>query len=232
MSHNCVGTTLEKTGDLAGAQAEQWRNQEIFQALAAEHPGVPDYRRDLAVSHNRVGGLLTLVGRPAEGLDELERACSLLEVLVRDAPNVPDNRDILATTLIYSGDALREPGPIRRGPRPPRPSRRFGRGWPRRRQSRRYCAAWPTACAGWPGSSRTPATPPGPTPTPVAPSRYSRGCPAAPRNGRRPAPGRRGRRPRRLRDIRRRSSGLADQAMDDLRQAAATGRAQPGRLSL
>ena len=79
-------------------------------ALAAEHPGVPDYRRDLAVSHNRVGGLLTLAGRPAEALDELERARSLLEVLVRAGPNVPDYRDILATTLIYSGDALRDLG--------------------------------------------------------------------------------------------------------------------------
>ena len=46
-----IGALLEKTGDLAGALAEQRRAQELFRALAVEHPAVPLYRRDLAVSH-------------------------------------------------------------------------------------------------------------------------------------------------------------------------------------
>ena len=126
VGHNRVGGLLEKTGDLAGALAEQrkvpgavpgagrraprcprlppqpgrqpqigsaacssrpatwpvrWPSsgkcQELLRALAAEHPAVPDYRRDLAVSHIRVGNLLITAGRPVEALAELERARSL-----------------------------------------------------------------------------------------------------------------------------------------------------------
>ena len=53
---NRVGDLLEATGDLAGALAEfRAGARSCMRALAAEHPDVPDYRRDLAVSHNRVG---------------------------------------------------------------------------------------------------------------------------------------------------------------------------------
>ena len=46
-----MADVLEKTGDLAGALAEQRRFHELMRSLAAEHPAVPDYRRNLASSH-------------------------------------------------------------------------------------------------------------------------------------------------------------------------------------
>jgi serine/threonine-protein kinase len=109
-SHVWVGILLEKTGDLAGALAEQRKDQELFRALAAEHPEVPDYRRNLAVSHNRVGILLTTAGRPADALAELERARSLLEALTKASPSIPDYREALAAALDCAGDALRDLG--------------------------------------------------------------------------------------------------------------------------
>ena len=58
VSYRRVGVLLEKTSDLAGALAEHRKNQEMFQALAAEHPEVPEYRRNLAESRGWVGNLL------------------------------------------------------------------------------------------------------------------------------------------------------------------------------
>jgi tetratricopeptide (TPR) repeat protein len=79
-------------------------------ALTAEHPDVPDYRRNLAISHTRVGALLTTVGKPAEALPDLESARSLLEDLARAGPTVPEYRDRLAAVLNAAGGALRDLG--------------------------------------------------------------------------------------------------------------------------
>jgi eukaryotic-like serine/threonine-protein kinase len=227
VSHSRVGRLLESTGDLAGALAEQWRNQEIFQALAAEHPGVPDYRRDLAVSHNGVGGLLTLVGRAAEALDELERARSLLEALARDAPNVPDNRDILATTLIYGGDALRDLGrsgeardrldrAVALAEAPPQaPFYRARLADSLRRLARLKQNAGDTAGAD--ADARRAVTLFEGLPSRAGADWFALACARATLAAGRGGSG----------TSVAVASGLADQAMDDLRQAAATGRRSP-----
>jgi serine/threonine protein kinase/tetratricopeptide (TPR) repeat protein len=109
-SHSRVGIVLEQTGDLAGALAEQRTHQQMLRALAAEQPEVSVYRRMLAVSHNRIGNLLTLAGKAAEALTELDQARSLLEALAQAEPQVADNREMLAVALYYAGDALRDLG--------------------------------------------------------------------------------------------------------------------------
>jgi hypothetical protein len=81
-----------------------------MRALAAEHPAVADYRRELAVSLGLVGGLLATSGKPAEALTELESARSLLEDLTRAGPTVREYPDRLAVVLNAAGSALRDLG--------------------------------------------------------------------------------------------------------------------------
>jgi hypothetical protein len=64
----------------------------------------------LAVSHNRVGILLTLTGKPTEALGELARSRTLFEALVQAGPKVTSYRDDLAATLNNTADALRDLG--------------------------------------------------------------------------------------------------------------------------
>jgi tetratricopeptide (TPR) repeat protein len=80
-AYSGIGVLLKQTGDLAGALAEYRKCLEIFRALVAEHPKVPNYRRELPVSHDWVGNLLTLAGKAALAMAELDQARSLLEAL-------------------------------------------------------------------------------------------------------------------------------------------------------
>jgi hypothetical protein len=87
-----VGALLEQTGDVPAALAEQRIFQELMRALAAEHPEVPNYRRELAVSHNMVGALLEKTGDLAGELAEQRKGQELCRALAAEHPEVIDYR--------------------------------------------------------------------------------------------------------------------------------------------
>ena len=97
-SHHSVGNLLEKTGDLAGALAEQRKYQELMRALAAEHPAVPEYRREPGRQPGWVGALLEQTGDLAGGLAEQRKYQELMRVLAAEHPAVPEYRRELAVS--------------------------------------------------------------------------------------------------------------------------------------
>ncbi len=82
------------------------------EALAAEHPAVPDYRRNLAVSHNSVGNLLEQTGELAGALAEQRRYQELMRALAAEHPEVPDYRRELAVSHNWVGDLLEKTGDV------------------------------------------------------------------------------------------------------------------------
>ena len=210
-------------------------------ALAAEHPDVPLYRRNL-VSDSRVGGLLEATGDLAGALAEQRRCQELIRALAAEHPDVPLYRRELAVShsrvgglLEATGDlagALGEQrqvpgagaGPGRRAPRrtliPPRPGRQPqpGRQLPHHgRETRRgpgRARAGPLAFEALAGLART---------SPCL-SRCPRRC-AELRRWRtpRPGPGRRGPRPPCPGRRTRRRAGLVVPKVPDYRAASPTG---------
>jgi tetratricopeptide (TPR) repeat protein len=83
-----------------------------FEALAADFPAVPDYRRELGMTLNNLG--LLLQTRPPGKSNPLElfrRAEEDQRRLVAEFPEVPDHRMKLAVTRLHIGDLLRSTSP-------------------------------------------------------------------------------------------------------------------------
>ena len=83
----------------------------MFQALAAEYPAVPEYRRDLAISHRWVGIVLERPAiwpgpSPSSGVPGLTRA------LAAEHPEVPDYRRELAVSHNRVGVLLEQTGDL------------------------------------------------------------------------------------------------------------------------
>jgi hypothetical protein len=104
-----IGDLLETTGGLAAALVEQRAALEIRRALAAEHPAVSVYRRDLAVSHNRVGGLLEATGDLAGAFAQQRRYHELFRTVAAEHPAVPTTA--LAWPAATAGAAACSPRP-------------------------------------------------------------------------------------------------------------------------
>jgi serine/threonine-protein kinase len=83
-----------------------------FEALEADFPKIPDYRRERAITLNNLAQLLEV--RPsatAKPLDLLGLALEDQRQLVADFPEVPDHKIKLALTLLHLGEFLRNTDP-------------------------------------------------------------------------------------------------------------------------
>jgi tetratricopeptide (TPR) repeat protein len=78
----------------------------------AEHPQVPEYRQELAMTHNNLGNLLQATGRVAEAEKAYRQALQLRERLVAEHPQVPQYRQELATTHNNLGVLLQATGRV------------------------------------------------------------------------------------------------------------------------
>jgi tetratricopeptide (TPR) repeat protein len=76
----------------------------------AEHPQVPQYRQELAMTHNNLGLLLQATGRVAEAEKAYRQALQLYERLVAEHPQVPQYRQELAMTHNNLGVLLKATG--------------------------------------------------------------------------------------------------------------------------
>jgi serine/threonine-protein kinase len=112
LTYSLVGTLLWRTGDLAGALAEQRRYQELMRALSAEHPNVPAYRRALAISHNWVGGMLEQSGDLAGALAEQRKYQEMFGALAAEEPAVTEYRRELAVSDGCVGCLLQKTGDL------------------------------------------------------------------------------------------------------------------------
>jgi tetratricopeptide (TPR) repeat protein len=76
--------------------------------LAAQHPAVLEYRRDLAKNHHNLGILLAELDQRAEAEAAYRAALKLQEELAAQHPAVPDYHIELADTLSLLADLLRK----------------------------------------------------------------------------------------------------------------------------
>jgi tetratricopeptide (TPR) repeat protein len=91
-----VGRILQTLAREAEAEAAYRQAQALFERLATEHPGVPEYRRELARSCTNLGNLLQDLGRRPEAEAEYRRALAVQETLAAEHPGVPEYRQELA----------------------------------------------------------------------------------------------------------------------------------------
>jgi tetratricopeptide (TPR) repeat protein len=84
-----VGTIEYRLGRKAEAAAAFRQALQIREQLAADFPGVPSYRQDLAKSHNNLGNLLAGLGKRPEAEQQYLLALALQEKLAADFPAVP-----------------------------------------------------------------------------------------------------------------------------------------------
>src|SRR5262245_27859139 len=95
---NNLGVVLRPRGlDAARPPAE--RACDLLERLAADFPGVADYRRELVAARNNLGRLLADGGLPGPAEREYRRALGLAQELGGDAAS-PDDRQRLAATHV------------------------------------------------------------------------------------------------------------------------------------
>src|SRR5262249_35055221 len=88
---------------LADAEFQHLHALEIRQQMVSEHPGVPAYRRDLAIAHHNLGSLSLRMGRPAKGEAHFKQAMEEQRKLVLNHPGGAQYRDDLASTHSSQG---------------------------------------------------------------------------------------------------------------------------------
>jgi tetratricopeptide (TPR) repeat protein len=105
-----VGRILQALGRRPPAERAYRAARALYETLAAEHPGVPAYRRELAGSHNNLGYLLNDLGQRAEAEAALRAALVIREKLAAEHPAVPAYRADLATSHNNLGNLLKDLG--------------------------------------------------------------------------------------------------------------------------
>jgi serine/threonine-protein kinase len=91
-----MGFLQERLGFLEPAELSYRAAIKQWEQLAAEHPQVPEYRRELARSHNDLGIVLLNVGKSNDAEREYRAALKEQERLVAEHPQVPEYRRELA----------------------------------------------------------------------------------------------------------------------------------------
>ena len=86
--------------------------RQAFEALAADFPRVPEYRRELAIVLNNQAQLLGVQPTDqAKPLDLYRQAMADQRRLVADYPEIPDHKMKLALTCLHLGDLVRPTDP-------------------------------------------------------------------------------------------------------------------------
>jgi serine/threonine-protein kinase len=91
-----VGLVRYHLGELKEAEAAYREALALRKQLAADFPGVANYRQELATSHNHLGILLQATGRLEEAEGAYRQALTLRKQLAADFPSRPDFRRDLA----------------------------------------------------------------------------------------------------------------------------------------
>jgi tetratricopeptide (TPR) repeat protein len=86
----------DEMGEIEKARDEYARSRDIFAALADAHPGVPEYRKNLAISLYNLGNVLDDLHQPAEAEAACREALAVIERL-RAEDDKPEYREHLAT---------------------------------------------------------------------------------------------------------------------------------------
>jgi tetratricopeptide (TPR) repeat protein len=105
-SHLNLGGLLAAQGRWDEAEREDRQALAEWGRLAADHPGVPEYRRGLAHSHLNLGDLLSGLCRPDEAGAAHRQALALYDRLAADHPGVLEYRRGLAQSRDRLGGLL------------------------------------------------------------------------------------------------------------------------------
>jgi serine/threonine-protein kinase len=108
-----AGDILQRIGQLKEAEAAYAQALDGLDALAAEAPSEPSYRRLLAACHNSLGLLRLATGRAREAEASLRKAIALRERLAADHPGVAEYRGDLARGHHSLGNLERATGRAR-----------------------------------------------------------------------------------------------------------------------
>jgi len=95
---NQLGSLYHTTGRLKEAEPCYKNALSLWERLTAEHPGNPDYRRELGGVHNNLGFLYIDQKRFIEAIKSLESAKTIRKALVADYPDVVLYQNDLAAT--------------------------------------------------------------------------------------------------------------------------------------
>jgi tetratricopeptide (TPR) repeat protein len=95
--HHRVGRLWLKLGRQEEARREYEQAVAIRKKIAAEFPGVIEYRQELAWCHNDLGKLLVDLGKQLEGEEQYRKALAIKDRLATEFPAVPEYRLDLAS---------------------------------------------------------------------------------------------------------------------------------------
>jgi tetratricopeptide (TPR) repeat protein len=101
-----VALIYQTLGRPADAEASFRAARALYDSLAAEHPGVMEYRQNLAKSRDNLGVLLRDLGRHAEAEAEFRLALAAQEKLNAERPGVPEYQRELAASHNNLGNLL------------------------------------------------------------------------------------------------------------------------------
>src|SRR5262249_52685803 len=91
-----LGYLAEAAATKPEALAHYQKGRTIFEPLTREHPGVPDYRRELARSRDHLGTLHAITGRPDQAREEYLQALAVRRELLQLQPGDAQSQDELA----------------------------------------------------------------------------------------------------------------------------------------
>jgi serine/threonine-protein kinase len=108
--HFRVGLVRARLGEGQEAEAAYREALGLYQYLAADFPGRPEFRQDLAKTHGNLGNLLQDTGRPKEAEAAYAAALAIQKQLAADFPSRPEFRWELAKTHHNLGNLLKDTG--------------------------------------------------------------------------------------------------------------------------
>ncbi|GIW96456.1 MAG: hypothetical protein KatS3mg110_4497 [Pirellulaceae bacterium] len=107
-AHRYLGLLHSELGEHQQAISNHDQARQIFEKLAAEFAGVPEYRLELALSYNNLGNEFSQTGRPQEAEAAFRQAVAVGEKLLADFPDAAQYRQALAGSSYNLGNLLHE----------------------------------------------------------------------------------------------------------------------------
>jgi serine/threonine protein kinase len=107
-----VGLIQDRLGRLGEAATAFRQALDGNEKLAADFPGEPEYRHELADCHHNLGTELHRLGKVPEAEQHYRQALALQEKLATDFPTVPEYRQHLASSHRNLGTLLKDLGKV------------------------------------------------------------------------------------------------------------------------
>ncbi len=105
-----VGNIRRRLGELKEAEQDLGQAMSMYKELAADFPGRPDFRKELAATHRLRGLLLVQLGRLREAEPDINQAVTLNEQLAADFASQADDSQELARSFNNRGLLRQETG--------------------------------------------------------------------------------------------------------------------------